>query len=412
MPRMETKPPFISRVVIENYKSIKKCDVRLGALQFLVGRNGVGKSNFLDALAFVRDALMLNDVGKAIRQWHFDAFHQRPEEAPRAFCIRLEFNLPGDATGHFAFQVEENVAESARSFKVVQEECCIEARGASSAYKTQNGEVQFVKIQSKKLKQFPPLAIDRLYLQSMSVFDEFRYLHDALQEMHFYNPEPMLVASMHDSYPGRMSPDTDIGSILMHLTPKTKERIMEYLKCIFPHFSDFQVEKLRDGDKLLLFGVGPEGAPRSFLAHSMSDGTLRALGILTALLQEQKNGNGNFPALIGIEEPETGLHACAFGALLGAMQEASDMRQVIVATHSADMLDDKEVTPDRILPVEMRGLASVIAPIEGLTKEELEGHLTTAGELLRQDQLKPGDGSESSKIFSLKDESPLFDGQP
>ena len=42
----------ISRVRIENYKSIARCDVRLGPLTFLVGRNGAGKSNFLDALRF------------------------------------------------------------------------------------------------------------------------------------------------------------------------------------------------------------------------------------------------------------------------------------------------------------------------------------------------------------------------
>src|SRR5260370_14142437 len=50
-------PTFITRVVLENYKSIAACDVRLGPLMFLVGPNGAGKSNFVDALSFVTDAL-------------------------------------------------------------------------------------------------------------------------------------------------------------------------------------------------------------------------------------------------------------------------------------------------------------------------------------------------------------------
>ena len=41
---------FITRVVLRNFKSIGKCDVKLGPLTYLVGPNGSGKSNFMDAL--------------------------------------------------------------------------------------------------------------------------------------------------------------------------------------------------------------------------------------------------------------------------------------------------------------------------------------------------------------------------
>ncbi|USZ48427.1 AAA family ATPase [Halomonas sp. DN3] len=51
------KPAFISRVVVKNFKSIGYCEVKLGSLTYLVGANGSGKSNFVDALHFVRDAL-------------------------------------------------------------------------------------------------------------------------------------------------------------------------------------------------------------------------------------------------------------------------------------------------------------------------------------------------------------------
>src|SRR5216117_2588642 len=49
------KPPFLRRVRIRGYKSIAFCDVQLEPLTILVGRNAAGKSNFLDALAFLRD---------------------------------------------------------------------------------------------------------------------------------------------------------------------------------------------------------------------------------------------------------------------------------------------------------------------------------------------------------------------
>ena len=51
---------FLHRVRLNNYRSIGACDVRLGQLTFLVGRNGSGKSNFVDALRFVSDSLNLS----------------------------------------------------------------------------------------------------------------------------------------------------------------------------------------------------------------------------------------------------------------------------------------------------------------------------------------------------------------
>src|SRR3982750_1859686 len=53
----QAKPPFLRRVRIRGYKSIEFCDVTLEPLTVLVGRNASGKSNFLGALAFMRDVL-------------------------------------------------------------------------------------------------------------------------------------------------------------------------------------------------------------------------------------------------------------------------------------------------------------------------------------------------------------------
>src|SRR5215204_1980411 len=53
----QTKRPFLRRVRIRGYKSIAFCDVTLEPLTILVGLNASGKSNFLDALAFLRDLM-------------------------------------------------------------------------------------------------------------------------------------------------------------------------------------------------------------------------------------------------------------------------------------------------------------------------------------------------------------------
>jgi predicted ATPase len=50
-------PPFVTRVQVVGYRSIAACDVTLGPLTVLVGPNAAGKSNFLDAIRFVADAV-------------------------------------------------------------------------------------------------------------------------------------------------------------------------------------------------------------------------------------------------------------------------------------------------------------------------------------------------------------------
>ena len=67
----------------------------------------------------------------------------------------------------------------------------------------------------------------------------------------------------------------------------------------------------------------------------MSGGTLRVLGLLTAVFQRPA------PSLIVIEEPEASMHPAAFGAILDLLQHADQVMQVIVTTHSPDLLDAK-----------------------------------------------------------------------
>lgn len=116
--------------------------------------------------------------------------------------------------------------------------------------------------------------------------------------------------------------------------------------------------------------------PWRFPAQSVSDGTLRALGVLVALF----SGTGDTLSPIGIEEPESALHPAAAGVLLDALRDASDRRQVIVTSHSPDLLDRHDFTLS-----ELRAVRSVA----GETKI---GQLDKAGALALRDQLyTPGE---------------------
>lgn len=126
--------------------------------------------------------------------------------------------------------------------------------------------------------------------------------------------------------------------------------------------------------------------PWRFLAQNMSDGTLRALGVLVALFQ----GNQDYaPTLVGIEEPETALHPAASAALREALVRASSQTQIIVTSHSPDLLDDRSLSVDSFLAVVSEGGETRIAPLDQASRDIMRQQLFSAGELLRLNQLAP-----------------------
>jgi predicted ATPase len=119
----------------------------------------------------------------------------------------------------------------------------------------------------------------------------------------------------------------------------------------------------------------------------MSDGTLRALGTLIAVNQLARRIGP--VSLVGIEEPETALHPAAAGALMDALREAASHTQVLVTSHSPELLDQVNLETDTLLAVFSRDGNTGIAPIDLASRTVIRNHLYTPGELLRLDQLAP-----------------------
>lgn len=71
----------------------------------------------------------------------------------------------------------------------------------------------------------------------------------------------------------------------------------------------------------------------SFFLNEMSDGTVRMLCWATVLLSP------NVPTLLVIEEPELGIHPAWMPVLADWIKEASRKTQVIISTHSPNLLD-------------------------------------------------------------------------
>ena len=379
-----THSAFLTRVVLRNYKSIGNCDVRLQPLTYLVGANGSGKSNFLDALHLVRDALAGSLDNALSERGGLAEVRRRSSGHPTHFGIRLEFALPDGTPGHYAFNIG---ALKGGGYEVQTEECAIGGLGKGPFYKVERG-----KATASSEPTFPAVTADRLALVSVSGLTAFRPLFDALTSMGFYNLNPKLMRELQKPQDGRLlkSVGENIASVIGHLeraAPAQVAVIQEYLQTVVPMVHG--VERKPIGPmETLEFRQEVAGAnhPWRFLAQSMSDGTLRALGVLTALFQ----GNRDYaPTLVGIEEPETALHPAASAALREALTRAAEHTQIIVTSHSPDLLDDRALSAESLLAVVSEGGETRIASIDEASRAAMRDHLFSAGELLRLNQLAP-----------------------
>jgi predicted ATPase len=119
----------------------------------------------------------------------------------------------------------------------------------------------------------------------------------------------------------------------------------------------------------------------------MSDGTLRAFGMLLAIAQSQAAA-ATAPLLVGLEEPEAALHPAAASVLLAALRRAAAGAQILVTSHSPDLLDNPDIDDGSILAVDSEEGRTRIGPIDAAGRRVLGDRLFTLGELLRQDQIE------------------------
>jgi len=174
--------PFLTRVVLRNFKIIGSCDLRIGSLNFLVGANGAGKSNFLDALHLVRDALASSLDNALNGRGGLTEVRRHSSGHPAHFGIRLKFALPDSRRGHHAFNIG---ALSGRGYEVITEECAISEQGSGSYFCVERG-----RLKESSESTFSAITPDRLALVSVSGLTAFRPVFDALMAMGFYNLNP------------------------------------------------------------------------------------------------------------------------------------------------------------------------------------------------------------------------------
>jgi predicted ATPase len=375
--------PVIRSLVLKRFRSIPSEAVDLANPTFLVGQNGSGKSNFVDAFAFLAEAMGTplqavfdnRDGISAVR----NRTPGRSYPPNLGLAVRLG-EINGEITGgNYAFEVR---ALPNYAFEVVREQCSISFKSGQRGWFDRKG----MEFKSNVPGLAPSLDPASLGLPVVGGHARFAPILRTLSAMRVYSIEPAQLREMQEADSGLgLKPDgSNAASVLREIARRANgdiDRIGEILATIVPNTTNVGTSK--HGKKLSLEFTQEWGQKKrlKFEAFSMSDGTLRALGLLTAVFQHP------VPSLMVVEEPEARIHPGALGAVLDVLRTASRRMQIVVTTNSPEVLDAKWIGEPNLRIVTWQEGASHVTGLSEPSRQALVQHLMGAGELLRSNAL-------------------------
>ncbi len=376
---------ILESLILKRFRSIPAETVSFSNPTFLVGRNGSGKSNLRDAVDFLTEAMSSSLQSVFDRRGGISVARNRT--AGRGYPPNLGLGaVLGPLNGsvrraRYAFEVR---ATKDYGFEVLREQCVVyPADGPPSWFDRRSKSFR-----SSVAGLNPSLEPAALGLPVVGGESTFAPVLRTLAAMRSYSIEPAKLRELQDTDSGGgMKPDgSNAASVLQEIGrryPDDLARIGELLVPILPNTT--KVRPIKHGKKLTLEFTQEWGKDKrlKFESFSMSDGTLRALGLLAAVFQRPA------PTVLVIEEPEATIHPGALGAILDLLRHASRQMQVIVTTHSPDILDADWLREENLRIVTWQEGATRVLPLASGTSEALREHLMSAGELMRSNALNP-----------------------
>lgn len=323
----------IAHARIENWKNFRSLEIPLQRRMFIVGPNASGKSNLLDAFRFLRDiADPEGGFQWAVKQRggvrQIRCLHARRQPS---VIIDLRMEISGD---EWRYRLEFKQDSQQRAY--VERE--VVTRGGA-----------LVLQRPDEADREDPSRLSQTHLEQVNSNRLFREISDALARIEYLHVVPQL---LRDKDRVRTKTDDPYGSDFLERIARTNQRTLrsrlrrlnEALKVAVP-----QLEELRltpdDRGVPHLQGLYKHWRPNAGwqTEEQFSDGTLRLLGLLWAIL------DGTEPLLL--EEPELSLHAGVVRHIAPMMARAtrSNHRQIIVSTHSADLLSDPAIAPEEVI---------------------------------------------------------------
>lgn len=324
---------IITQLKIDNWKNFRSVKVDLQPRAFFIGPNASGKSNLLDAIRFLRDiAEPEGGFQRAIKSRHgipqLRCLHAR--QNPNV-GVSVAMQLP-DANWEYALEF----AQDNQRRPIVKSERV-----------TRDGKT-LLRRPLPEDKQ-DPSRLTQTHLEQVNANKEFRDIAEALAQVRYIHIVPQLIRDAERFSP---RPNDPFGSDFLEQIVATQKRTLESrlkkinnaLQVAVPHLHELSTERDSRGVPHLK-GRYEHWRPNAGwqTEEHFSDGTLRMLGLLWAIL------DGDAPLLL--EEPELSLHTAIVRHLPSMMAgvRKKNPRQILLSSHSPELLSDQSIGLDEVL---------------------------------------------------------------
>jgi predicted ATPase len=338
--------------------------LEMRALNVFIGPNGVGKSNLIEAVSLLQSAprhlaAPVRDGG-GVLDWLW-----KGDKNPTA-SIEVVVNYPQGPRLHPRVQssLRHMIAfrQTAQRFELVDER--IENRDVDPGhrdpyfyYRFQNNRpvlnVHEGKGQKQRHLQREELDPEKSILaqrKDPDQYPEITYLGDQYERVRIYREwsfgrysAPRLPQKPDQRNDFLEESCVNLGLMLNRLMrdPARRRDLLQALNDLYPGIDDIDVA-IEGGSVQVFLQEGQYSIP----ATRLSDGTLRYLCLLTILLHPEP------PPLVCIEEPELGLHPDVLSTIGPLLKAASERMQLVVTTHSDELVDSLSATPDDVIVCE------------------------------------------------------------
>lgn len=322
--------PSLARFHIGGFRSLRSVDLTFDRITVLIGANGAGKSNLLSALRMI-PLIRTRSLGRFVGESGGASalLHYGPRVTPEIH-LRLEFEQDNGANAYSA-----ELGYSAGDRLIFLDET-VEYK------KTGATEFQGVSLGAGHSESALDLAAQdhttaktvRWWLSRLTFF----HFHDTsmtsalrqnsrLEDTHYLRSDGSnLAAYLRALKMAEGDEEQKAWTRIGHLV----NRIAPFIK----HLEPTLVDPSQNGASAVRLDWVDE-RDEVFGPHHLSDGTLRAIALITALAQP----TGRLPGFISIDEPELGLHPSGLGLLASLVKSVAPRCQVLLATQSPALLD-------------------------------------------------------------------------
>lgn len=330
--------------------------LRLGQLNVVTGANGSGKSNVYRALRLLADAADGRLAESLAREGGFDSVRWAGPRKnvkdpvglrlglmadPLSYCFDMGLPQPSDSMFNRDPEMKRECLW--RGVGMDAKNLCVDRRGQTLRCRGASGKWQEIEMllsrQSSMLSEYadpmaaPELIIMREKLRRWRFYDTFCVDARSPARQTCVATFTPIMASDGADLPAAIQTIREIGD---------RKALDSAIDAAFPGSAVFVAAT--DAGMQLIFEQ--PGISRDLMANELSDGTLRFLLLVAALLTPRP------PELMVLNEPENSLHPELMPALSRLIRLAAENSQVIVVSHNASLVNELEAD-ERCVPIRL-----------------------------------------------------------